>query len=69
VIDENERPDGRNENHWDFQAELVAPIPRVLSWEDYLHMNIEVTDENVCKWLQTDLTEHQWALSGHEDHA
>ncbi|KAK1626954.1 hypothetical protein QYE76_001269 [Lolium multiflorum] len=66
---ENEGPDGRNENHWDFQGELVAPIPGALSWEDYLHMNVEVTDDAVCKRLQTDLIEHQWALAGDEDNA
>jgi hypothetical protein len=32
-------------------------------------MNVEITDENVCKRLQTDLIEHQWALARHEDHA
>ncbi|KAK1631464.1 hypothetical protein QYE76_005779 [Lolium multiflorum] len=69
MIVENERPDGRNENHWKFQGELVAPLPGALSWENYLHMNLEVTDENVFKWLQTDLIEHQWVLAGHEDHA
>ncbi|KAK1619791.1 hypothetical protein QYE76_025308 [Lolium multiflorum] len=69
MIVENERPDGRNENHWKFQGELVAPLPRASSWEDYLHMNVEVTNENVCKQLQTDLIEHQWTLAGHEDHA
>ncbi|KAK1682370.1 hypothetical protein QYE76_043218 [Lolium multiflorum] len=69
MIVENERPDGRNENHWEFQDELVALLPGALSWEDYLHMNVEVTDENVCKQLQTDLIEHQWTLDGHEDHA
>ncbi|KAK1664525.1 hypothetical protein QYE76_052684 [Lolium multiflorum] len=26
MIVENERPDGRNENHWKFQGELVAPL-------------------------------------------
>jgi hypothetical protein len=44
---ENERPNSRNENHWEFQGELVAPLP----WEDYLHMNVEATDETVCKRL------------------
>ncbi|KAK1684519.1 hypothetical protein QYE76_045367 [Lolium multiflorum] len=69
MIVENERPDGRNENHLEFHGELVAPIPGTLSWEDYLHMNVEVTNETVCKRLQTDLIEHQWALAGHEDNA
>jgi hypothetical protein len=67
MIVENERPDGRNENHWEFQGELVAPLPGALSWEDYLHMNVEITDENVSKQLQTDLIEHQWILASHED--
>ncbi|KAK1662011.1 hypothetical protein QYE76_050170 [Lolium multiflorum] len=69
MIVENERPDGRNENQWDFQGELVAPLPGASSWQDYLHRNVEVTDENVSKQLQTDLIEHQWTLAGHADHA
>jgi hypothetical protein len=69
MIVENECPDGRNENHWDFQCEPVAPIHGALSWDDYLHMNVEVTDEAMCKHLQTDLIEHQWALAGHEVNA
>jgi hypothetical protein len=32
-------------------------------------MNVEVTDENVSRRLQTDLIEHQWALADHEDNA
>ncbi|KAK1601704.1 hypothetical protein QYE76_018398 [Lolium multiflorum] len=69
MIVENERPDGRNENHWKFQGELVAPLPKASSWHEYLHINVEVTNENVSKRLQTDLVEHQWTLAGHEDHA
>jgi hypothetical protein len=69
MIIENERPYGRNKNQRDFQGELVAPIPEASSWQDYLHRNVEVTDENVSKQLQTDLIEHQWTLAGHEDHA
>jgi hypothetical protein len=69
MIVENERPDGRNENHWEFQGELVAPIPGASTWEDYLHMNVEVTNDTVSKQLQTDLIEHQWTMAGHEDHA
>ncbi|KAK1697966.1 hypothetical protein QYE76_014663 [Lolium multiflorum] len=69
MIVENERPDGRNENHWEFQGELVAPVPGALSWTDYLHMNVEVTNDTVSKQLQTDLIEHQWTLAGDEDHA
>jgi hypothetical protein len=67
MIVEKERPDGRNENHCEFQGEMVAPLSMALSWEDYLHMNVEVIDETVCKRLQTDLIEHQRALAGHED--
>jgi hypothetical protein len=33
--------------------------PEALSWEDYLHMNVEVTDDTVCQCLQMDLIEHQ----------
>jgi hypothetical protein len=40
MIVENERPDGRNENQWDFQGELVAPLPGASSWQDYLHNNV-----------------------------
>ncbi|KAK1610949.1 hypothetical protein QYE76_034622 [Lolium multiflorum] len=69
MIVENERPDGRNENHREFQVELVAPIPGASTWEDYLHMNVEVTNDTVSKQLQTDLIEHQWTMAGHEDHA
>ena len=69
MIVENERPDGRNENQWEFQGELVAPIPGASTWEDYLHMNVEVTNDTVSKQLQTDLIEHQWTMAGHEDHA
>jgi hypothetical protein len=69
MIVENERSDGRNENHWEFQCELVAPLPGASSWQDYLHINVELTNENVCKQLLTDLIEHQWTLAGHEDHA
>ncbi|KAK1651499.1 hypothetical protein QYE76_069304 [Lolium multiflorum] len=58
LIVENEHPDDRNENHWEFQGELVTPLPGALSLEDCLHMSVEVTDENVCKRLQTDLIEH-----------
>jgi hypothetical protein len=32
-------------------------------------MNVEVTDKNMSKHLQTDLIKHQWALAGHEDNA
>jgi hypothetical protein len=32
MIIENERLDGRNEHKWDFQVELVAPIPGASSW-------------------------------------
>jgi hypothetical protein len=67
MIVENERPDDRNEHQWDFKCELVAPIPETSSWEQYLHMNVEVTDENMSRRLQTDLIEHQWALVGHKD--
>jgi hypothetical protein len=69
MIVENERPDGRNEHQWEFQCELVAPIPRALSWEEYLHMNVKVTNEIVCKHLQMDLIEHQWVLTDKEDNA
>ncbi|KAK1619269.1 hypothetical protein QYE76_024786 [Lolium multiflorum] len=69
MIVENERPDGRNENQWEFQGELVAPIPGASTWADYLHMNVEVTNDTVSKQLQTDLIEHQWTMAGHEDHA
>jgi hypothetical protein len=48
---------------------MVAPIPGALSWEEYLHMNVEVTDEIVSKRLQKDLIEHQWALDDHEDNS
>ncbi|KAK1645910.1 hypothetical protein QYE76_063715 [Lolium multiflorum] len=69
MIIENERPDGRNENQWEFQGELVAPIAGASTWADYLHMNVEVTNNTVSKQLQTDLIEHQWTMAGHEDHA
>ncbi|KAK1661815.1 hypothetical protein QYE76_049974 [Lolium multiflorum] len=46
MIVENERSDGRNENHWEFQGELVAPLHGASSWQDYLHINVEVTNEN-----------------------
>jgi hypothetical protein len=59
MIVKNERPDGRNERHWDFQGELVVPIPGALSWKNYLHMNVEVTGDAVCKRLQT--SEH-WVV-------
>jgi hypothetical protein len=36
----------------------VAPIPGALSWKNYLHMNVQVTDKTVCKRLQMDLIEH-----------
>jgi hypothetical protein len=58
MIVKNERPDGRNENHWNFQGELVAPILEALSWEEYLYMNGKVTDDVVCKRL-TNLIGHQ----------
>ena len=51
MIVENERPDGCNEHQWDFQGELVAPIPGASSWQQYLHMNVKVTDENISKCL------------------
>ncbi|KAK1633173.1 hypothetical protein QYE76_007488 [Lolium multiflorum] len=69
MIVENGRPDGRNEHQWDFQGELVALVSGASSWQQYLHMNVEVTDEIRSKRLQTDLIEHQWALAGHEDNA
>jgi hypothetical protein len=59
MIVENGRLDDRNEQQLKFEGELVAPIPGALSWEEYLHMNVEVTDEIVCKRLQTNLIEHQ----------
>ena len=34
MIVEDERPDGRNENVWDFQDELVAPNPIPSTWQD-----------------------------------
>jgi hypothetical protein len=67
LIDKDERHDGRNEHIWDFQGELVAAISRASTWQQYLHMNVEVTDENMSKRLQKNLIEHQWALTGHED--
>jgi hypothetical protein len=30
-------------------------------------MNVEVTDEIVCRCLHTDSIEHQWILAGRED--
>jgi hypothetical protein len=69
IIVENGRSDGCNEPQWDFQDELVVPISGASSWQHYLHMNIEVTDEIRSRRLQTDLIEHQWALADHEDNA
>jgi hypothetical protein len=43
MIVENECHDGRNEHQCDFQVELVAPIPGASSWQEYLHMNVEVS--------------------------
>jgi hypothetical protein len=35
MIVENENRDDRNEHQWDFQDELVAPIPEASSWQHY----------------------------------
>jgi hypothetical protein len=58
MIFEDERHDGRNEHIWDFQGELVAPSPGASSWQQYLHMNVEVTDDNISKCLHKNLIEH-----------
>jgi hypothetical protein len=50
MIVEDERLDGRNEHIWDFQGELVAPIPGASS--------CGVTDNNMTKRLQKDLIDH-----------
>jgi hypothetical protein len=33
LIIEDGRPDGHNENLWDFQGELVVPIPGASTWQ------------------------------------
>jgi hypothetical protein len=45
---------------------MVAPIPGAPTWQQYLHMNVEVTNDHMSKRLQKDLIEHQWLLAGHE---
>ena len=67
MIVEDERPDGNDENGWDFQGELVAPNPGPGTWEEFLNTTIEVTDANISKRLQKDLIDHQWVLAGHEE--
>jgi hypothetical protein len=66
MIVEDERHDGRNEHIWDFQGELVAPSPGTPSQQYYLHINVEVTEDNMCKCLPKDLVEYQRVLAGHE---
>jgi hypothetical protein len=48
---------------------MVAPIPGASFWQNYLQMNVEVSDEIMSRRLQTNLIEHQWVLVGHEDNA
>ena len=67
MIVEDERPDGKNENGWDFQGELVAPNPGPETWEEFLNTTIEVTDANISKRLQKDLIDYQWILAGYEE--
>jgi hypothetical protein len=50
-----------------FSGELVAPIHGASSWQQYLHMNVEVTNENMSRCLHKDPIEHQWALASYED--
>ena len=51
IIIDDEHPNGHSEHIWDFQGEMVATIPRASSWQQYLDMNVEVTDENMSKRL------------------
>ena len=67
MIVEDERPDGKNENGWEFQGELVVPNPGPRTWEEFLNTTVEVTNTNISKRLQKDLIDYQWVLAGHEE--
>lgn len=45
---------------WEFQGELVEPIPRTASFQEYLHVLDEMTDKLTHIQLQNDLVEHVW---------
>jgi hypothetical protein len=66
MIVEDKPPNDCNEHLWDFQGEMVAPIHGTSSWQQYLHWNVEITDENMSIRLEKDMTEHQRALASYE---
>jgi hypothetical protein len=45
-------------NTCDFQGELVDPNPGAGTWEDFLNLNIKVSDGNIFKHLKKDLIDH-----------
>jgi hypothetical protein len=36
-------------------------------WEEFLHMNVEVSDNHIFKRLYIDLIDHIWTLACHKE--
>ena len=59
MIVEDERDDARLfDKGWDFQGQLVEPIPRPATFQQYLHVLDEMQDKLTHIQLQNDLVEH-----------
>jgi hypothetical protein len=67
MIVETERPNVLNDHRWEFYGDLVQPEPGAGTWEEFLHMKVEVSYNHISKRQQTDLIDHIWALAGHEE--
>jgi hypothetical protein len=64
MIVEDERDDSIYDQGWQFQGELVAPIPGPASFQDFLHCHHEIRDREVHQQLQKDLVDHMWLHVG-----
>ena len=66
-IMEDERNDAKLfDQGWEFQGELVEPIPGPASFQEYLHVLDEMTDKLTHIQLQNDLVEHVWTHFGNQ---
>jgi hypothetical protein len=49
---------------WDFQGELIAPNPRLTSFQEFLHAHHEIRDRATHIDLHKNLMNHIWIQAG-----
>ena len=61
MIVEDERDDARLfDQGWEFQSQLIQPIPGQASFQQYIHVLDEMQDRETHIQLQDDLVNHVW---------